>query len=90
VFAEANTSAGAPSLIWAASASEPANEYCGLLSILGNTSVSDAAARTLIVAFGPRGAAEVEPIASSASAATTAIARSARLAVPLLSLIVPP
>src|SRR5215510_13765697 len=48
VFAEANTSAGAPLRICVASAFEPANEYFSFLSIAGKTSVSDAAARTLI------------------------------------------
>src|SRR5262245_12255450 len=48
VFAEANTSAGAPLRIWVASAFEPANEYFSFLSIAGNASVSDAAASTLI------------------------------------------
>ena len=44
VFAEANTSAGAPSWICAASVFEPPNEYFGVESIFGKTSVSDAAA----------------------------------------------
>src|SRR4029077_10085956 len=44
VFAEAKTSAGAPSVIWAASAFEPPNEYFCVESICGKTSVSDAAA----------------------------------------------
>ena len=44
MFADAKTSAGAPSWIWAASVFEPANEYFGPESIAGNTSVSDDAA----------------------------------------------
>ena len=48
VFAEAKTSAGAPLRICVASAFEPANEYFSLLSNAGNTSVSDAAASTVI------------------------------------------
>ena len=48
VFADANTSAGAPFRICVASAFDPANEYFSFLSIAGNTSVSDAAASTLI------------------------------------------
>src|ERR1700730_3032846 len=48
VFAEAKTSAGAPWLIWAASVLEAPNEYFGPESICGNTSVSDAAAYTVI------------------------------------------
>ena len=44
MFAEANTSAGAPSVIWAASVFEPPNEYFCDGSISGNTSVSEAAA----------------------------------------------
>ena len=44
MFAEANTSAGAPLRICAASAFEPANENFAPGSIFGNTSVSDAAA----------------------------------------------
>ena len=47
VFAEANTSAGAPSVIWAASAFEPPNEYFCARSIFGKASVSDAAAYTV-------------------------------------------
>ncbi len=43
-FADANTSAGAPSAIFAASAFEPPNEYFCDGSIFGNTSVSEAAA----------------------------------------------
>src|SRR5262249_15527849 len=48
VFADANTSAGAPLRICVANAFEPANEYFSFLSIAGNTSVNDAAARMLI------------------------------------------
>ena len=44
MFAEANTSAGAPCVICAASVFEPPNEYFGPASIFGKTSVSDAAA----------------------------------------------
>ena len=44
MFAEAKTSAGAPCWICAASVFDPANEYRGLESIFGKTSVSDAAA----------------------------------------------
>jgi hypothetical protein len=44
MFAEANTSAGAPWMICAASVFEPPNWYLGDESILGKTSVSDAAA----------------------------------------------
>ena len=43
MFADAKTSAGAPWRIWAASASEPANEYFAG-AILGKTFVSDDAA----------------------------------------------
>ena len=48
VFADANTSAGAPSVIWAASVFDAANEYFGPASIFGKTSVSDAAAYTVM------------------------------------------
>ncbi len=44
MFAEANTSAGAPCWICAASVFEPPNEYFGAGSIFGKTSVSEAAA----------------------------------------------
>ena len=44
VFAEANTSAGAPCVICAASVLEAPNEYFGPESICGKTSVSDDAA----------------------------------------------
>ena len=44
MFAEANTSAGAPCVICVASVFEPPNEYFSCGSIAGNTSVSDAAA----------------------------------------------
>ena len=44
VFAEANTSAGAPCVICAASVLDAPNEYFGPASICGKTSVSDAAA----------------------------------------------
>ena len=44
VFAEANTSAGAPRVICAASVFDAANEYFGPESIFGKTSVNDAAA----------------------------------------------
>src|SRR5690242_13470625 len=50
VFADAKASTGAPSWICAASALEPANEYFGVESIFGKTSVSDAAAYTVICA----------------------------------------
>ena len=44
MFAEANTSAGAPCRICAASAFEPAKEKCACGAIAGKASVSDAAA----------------------------------------------
>src|SRR5581483_2066059 len=46
-LAAANTSAGAPCSICISSASEPPNVYFALESIIGNTSVSDAAASTV-------------------------------------------
>src|SRR6478752_343985 len=48
MLAEANTSAGAPCLICAASAFDPPKEYFSVLSIAGNTLVSEAAAYTVI------------------------------------------
>ena len=44
MLAEANTSAGAPCWICAASVFEPPKEYFSVLSIAGKTSVSEAAA----------------------------------------------
>ena len=44
MFAEAKTSAGAPSRICAASVFEPANEYFAPGAIFGSASVSEAAA----------------------------------------------
>ena len=49
-MADANTSAGAPFVICVASAFEPAKLYVAVGSIFGNTSVSDAAAYTVIPA----------------------------------------
>src|SRR5580765_88476 len=52
MFAEAKTSAGAPCRICAASVFEPPKEYFWPASICGKTSVRDAAAYTVICAFG--------------------------------------
>src|SRR4051794_21315244 len=52
MLAEAKTSAGAPCWICADSMFEPANEYRGAWSIFGKTSVSEAAAYTVIWAVG--------------------------------------
>src|ERR1700745_3480302 len=47
MLADANTSAGAPCLIWPARVFEPPKEYFSLLSIAGKTLVSEAAAYTV-------------------------------------------
>ena len=69
VFADANTSAGAPFVICVASVFEPANEYVWFLSIAGKTSVSEAAAKTLIGFVTTGAAAAVPPIAAATSRA---------------------
>ena len=51
MFAEAKTSAGAPSRICAANVLEPANENLAPGAIFGNASVSEAAAYTETVAL---------------------------------------
>src|SRR5579862_672584 len=80
VLADANTSAGAPLVIWVASVFEPANEYVSRESIAGKTSVSDEAAKTVtgggsgfctVFGFGFAGVAAAAP-ATSASAASSA------------------
>src|SRR5579871_675590 len=76
VFADANTSAGAPSVICAASVLDPANEYFGPGSIAGKTCVSDAAAKTLIALV------EVAPEADSPRMASNAAASAAATATP--------
>src|ERR1700751_3359247 len=48
MWADANTSAGAPCVICAARVFEPPKEYFSLLSIAGKTFVSEAAAYTVI------------------------------------------
>src|ERR671923_2654330 len=70
MFAEANTSAGAPSLICAARALEPANENLAERSILGNALVSEEAAKTVRSELPAVGWAEAPPtaVASSTSA----------------------
>src|SRR5690242_18845863 len=73
VFADAKTSAGAPRRTCAARASEPAKEYLALLSILGKTFVSDAAASTRICAVVRRGLADAAaPAARRSTTATSA------------------
>src|SRR5581483_11779011 len=67
MFAEAKTSAGAPSWIWDARAFEPANEYFGAESIFGKTSVSDAAAYTVICACERACARAATPARTSAT-----------------------
>src|SRR5215471_18481094 len=75
MLAEANTSAGAPWVIWAASAFEPPNEYFSFGSIAGKTLVSEAAAKTVICVC----AADAGPPAETARKAREAtIVRSAR------------
>src|SRR5919201_3138539 len=64
-FAAANTSAGAPSLICAASAFEPPNEYLTEGSIFGNAFASEDAAKT--VAFGAAVRAEAPAIRTMAA-----------------------
>src|SRR5262245_61316963 len=70
VFADANTSAGAPLRICVANAFDPANEYFSRESSAGNTSVSDAAASTVIgskVGIGGAAVAENEPLSPFAA-----------------------
>src|ERR1700688_1458315 len=67
VFAEANTSAGAPSVICAASVFDPPKEYFGPGSIAGNTFVSDDAAYTVMpVTLAPAGV-ELAPAPTTAA-----------------------
>ena len=74
MFAEANTSAGAPCWICAASAFEPPKSTSRELSIAGKTLVSDAAAYTVICGC----AAEPRAPAGSASRRQATTARTAR------------
>ena len=74
MLAEANTSAGAPCWICAASAFEPAKEYFSLLSIAGKTSVNEAAAYTVSCAR----VAEAALPTGSASRHPATTARTAR------------
>src|SRR3954471_4787991 len=74
-LAAANTSAGAPRRIWAASVSDPAKLYFWLLSRYGKTSVSEAAAKT--VSGSAAGAWWVAPEAAVVLAVTPASATSA-------------
>jgi len=75
VFADAKTSAGAPSWICTASVFEPANEYIGVGSIRGSTFVRDAAAYTVICA---RVAATALSLAEAPPTPTTVASESAR------------
>src|SRR6476620_9715477 len=72
MLAEANTSAGAPCWICAASAFEPPKEYFSVLSIVGKTFVSEEAAKTVSCARA-RVADDARPAGSASrhTAATT-------------------
>src|SRR5438874_4233058 len=75
--AEAKTSAGAPCSICAASVFEPPKEYLGAASILGKTSVSDAAAYTVTCARAAPWARAAIVARPMQSARTAAVATSA-------------
>src|SRR5437868_8371673 len=80
--AEAKTSAGAPCSICAASVFEPPKEYLGAASILGKTSVSDAAAYTVSctrAAPSARAASAARPMQSARRAVVATSARRLRM-----------